>query len=247
MDNNPVMMTDPLGDCPSCPPGVRANGVGYGALGFIGGLAKSGMDMIEGAYNAVAHPVETIKTVAKIAGNDPMTRIQMGAAMYNMGSEIKSTIKYGDSFDKGYLSGQVVGNTALLFVGGGEVNAGTKALAVAGKEEQVVKTLAKVAETTEAMKSGTVLGKYPDYINLAGELGAKRFNIPTDVWNKMSATEQWAANVKFLDRAILRGDNFILSNAVKDINKVTGAFRKELDYLIDKGYKLNEAGTLLTK
>jgi len=93
----------------------------------------------------------------------------------------------------------------------------------------------------------TVLGKYPDYLNLASELGAKRFNIPTKIWNKMSETEQWSANTKFLDRMILRDDKIILSNPVLNINKVTGVFRKELDYLINKGYDLSKDGTQMLK
>ena len=67
-------------------------------------------------------------------------------------------------------------------------------------------------------------------------MGANRFSIPTAIWDKMTAMQQWAANVKFLDRAIGRGDVFILSNPVKDLSKVSGAFRKELDYLIERGY-----------
>jgi RHS repeat-associated protein len=99
-----------------------------------------------------------------------------------------------------------------------------------------------------AAKMGTtVLGKYPDYINLAGELGAKRFNIPANIWNKMTPAEQWAANVKFLDRMIARGDKIVLSNRVTDINKVSGAFRKELDYLTGKGYRLSSDGMQMIK
>ena len=63
----------------------------------------------------------------------------------------------------------------------------------------------------------------------------------------MTSAEQWAANVKFLDRLIARGDKIVLSNRVTDINKVTGVFRKELDYLIDKGYKLSSDGLQLIK
>ncbi len=80
------------------------------------------------------------------------------------------------------------------------------------------------AEAIAAKTGTTVLGKYPDYINLAEQLGAKRFNVPTNIWNKMSAAEQWGANQKFLDRMIMRGDKVILSNPVLDINKVSGAF-----------------------
>ena len=89
----------------------------------------------------------------------------------------------------------------------------------------------------------TVLGKFPDYINLAGEIGANKFNIPTKIWNKMSKTEQWRANKKFLDRMIERGDEIILSNPIKNLDDVSGVFRQELDYLIEQGYRLNDDGT----
>jgi len=46
----------------------------------------------------------------------------------------------------------------------------------------------------------TFLGKFPDDINLADDLGARRFNIPPEVWARMTKAEQWAANKKFLDR-----------------------------------------------
>ncbi len=93
----------------------------------------------------------------------------------------------------------------------------------------------------------SVLGKFPDYLNVANKLGANRFSIPPNIWAKMTPSQQWGANVKFLDRMIARGDNVILSNPVKNINNVTGAFRKELDYLIGKGYKLNSNGTQLIR
>jgi RHS repeat-associated protein len=99
----------------------------------------------------------------------------------------------------------------------------------------------------EAAAGKAVLGKFPDYLKLGEKLNAKTFNIPTDVWNKMSKAEQWAANQKFLDRAIARGDVFVLSNPVTDINSVTGALRRELDYLFSKGYKLSDDGTRLVK
>jgi hypothetical protein len=63
----------------------------------------------------------------------------------------------------------------------------------------------------------------------------------------MTPAEQWAANVKFLDRTIARGDNIILANPVKNINNVSGYFRKELDYLIGKGYRLSKDGTQLIR
>lgn len=44
--------------------------------------------------------------------------------------------------------------------------------------------------SAKATKGISVLGKYPDYIKLSNELGARRFSNPTDVWNKMSKVEQ---------------------------------------------------------
>ncbi len=78
-------------------------------------------------------------------------------------------------------------------------------------------------------------------------MGAKRFSIPTDVWNKMSKAEQWGANKKFLDRMIKRGDDIVLSNPVKNVKDVSGAFRKELDYLMGQGFKLSDDGARLIK
>jgi hypothetical protein len=49
-----------------------------------------------------------------------------------------------------------------------------------------------------APKQGrTVLGKFPEYMNLSEKIGARRFSIPTSVWNKMSPAQQWAANQRF--------------------------------------------------
>jgi hypothetical protein len=93
----------------------------------------------------------------------------------------------------------------------------------------------------------TVLGKFPDYIVMAKELGARYFNIPVPIWNKMTKNEQWDANKKFLDRTIVRGDEIILSSPAKQITAATGTFRRELDYLLKNGYRLNDDGTRLLK
>lgn len=63
----------------------------------------------------------------------------------------------------------------------------------------------------------------------------------------MSKAEQWAANQRFLDRMITRGDDIVLSNSVKNIYDVSGAFRQELNYLIEKGFKLSPDGTRMVK
>ena len=104
------------------------------------------------------------------------------------------------------------------------------------------------ADGAAAIKAGTtILGKYPKYVELAEEIGARYFNVPSNIWAKMSPSEQWAANVKFLDRMIARGDKIVLATQVKSIKEVTGAYRQELDYLVSKGYKLTSDGLRLVK
>ena len=113
----------------------------------------------------------------------------------------------------------------------------------AGAELFVARVLTSVATTAVETR---VLGSYPSYLDLAEKLGAKRFNIPTKAWEKMSETEKWAANVKFLDRGIASGDNFILSNSAFEAKQGT-AFYKELQYMYKRGYKPSTDGMSLIK
>jgi RHS repeat-associated protein len=98
-----------------------------------------------------------------------------------------------------------------------------------------------------AARGITVLGKFPDYLNLAEKLSARRFNMPSAVWKTLKPADQWAANRRFLDRAITRDDEFVLSNPVRNVDEVRGAFRQEIEYLIGRGYRLSEDGSRMTR
>lgn len=60
----------------------------------------------------------------------------------------------------------------------------------------------------------------------------------------MSQTEQWAANQKFLDRAIARGDDFVLATPLDNV-RAGSFFERELQYLFSKGYQLADDGARL--
>lgn len=45
---------------------------------------------------------------------------------------------------------------------------------------------------------------------------------------------------------VIQGE-FVLSEPITDLSKVAGSFRKEIDYLIEKGYKLSQDGKELVK
>ncbi|XZE45641.1 RHS repeat-associated core domain-containing protein [Pirellulaceae bacterium SH467] len=107
-------------------------------------------------------------------------------------------------------------------------------------------TGASTPKLTTAPVSGgkTVLGHYPAYTELAEQLGARRFNIPTSVWNKMTEVERWEANTKFLDRMIARGDDIILATRA-DLAKPGSYFARELEFLLSKGFKICADGLRL--
>jgi hypothetical protein len=104
-----------------------------------------------------------------------------------------------------------------------------------------------VKSADDVTKQGTsVLGHYPEYKNLAEEIGAKRFNIPDDVWKRMTPDEQWIANQKFLDRMITRGDKIRLATPIDKV-KPGSSYEKELNYLFERGYTVSPDGIWLIK
>lgn len=91
-----------------------------------------------------------------------------------------------------------------------------------------------------------VLGRFPEYTELADRLRATRLQVPIEIWNKMTKQQQWEANRRFLDRAIARGDQFVLATDPFQAKKGT-FYSMELHYLTEKGYELNDAATKLLK
>ena len=66
---------------------------------------------------------------------------------------------------------------------------------------------------------------------MSKNLGTKPFSIPDDIWSKMTKAEQWAANQKFLDRAIAKGAEFNLATPFDKVRP--GSFlEKEINYLL---------------
>jgi hypothetical protein len=92
---------------------------------------------------------------------------------------------------------------------------------------------------TEAASAGDalVLGKYPDYIKLADELGARRFSIPDAEWNALTPEARWVANQAVLDQAITDRIPIVLSNPATP-EFLTGTYADEISYLIKQGYEI---------
>ena len=94
-----------------------------------------------------------------------------------------------------------------------------------------------------APKGISVLGHWPEYIKLADELNAPRFDIG-ELWGKLSPAVRRALNHDFLDAVAERGDDVILSvhrNAVK----IPSELEDEIKYLLEKGYSWAKSGKRL--
>ncbi len=170
-------------------------------------------------YNSLVGVARTFNTY--VIPLSPFVEIATGKSVESDFTEDKSRVVSG-------------AEGAIMLIPGGKV-AGT-----------IAKTAERVVFKTAAKEGATVLGHYPEYVKLAEQIGARRFQIPTNVWNKMSAAEQWTANTKFLDRMILRGDNIRLATPLNQV-KPGSFFQKELNYLFDKGYKVSSDGLWLVK
>ena len=79
---------------------------------------------------------------------------------------------------------------------------------------------------------------------MAKDLKANYFSIPTEQWNAMSETERWAANQKFLDEAIARGDTFRLATPIEKVDP-SSYTAKEIQYLTSRGYQISADRTSL--
>jgi RHS repeat-associated protein len=107
--------------------------------------------------------------------------------------------------------------------------------------------MGRIGEGVLLVEQGiTVLGSYGKYLELGEQLGAKTFNIPDAVWNTLTEDQKWAANIRFLNRAISRGDRIVLSNSAFEAKAGT-YFYRELQYLYSKGYKVASNGMELIK
>ncbi len=92
----------------------------------------------------------------------------------------------------------------------------------------------------------TVLGSFPDYIEMAKKMNASYFDIG-EKWKLLNDAQRWAANKYFLDKVAKNGDDIILSTAKGKIKKGTSLW-KEVQYLTkEKGYIWKDDTTLILK
>lgn len=103
----------------------------------------------------------------------------------------------------------------------------------------------RVFKLAHGVKEGIVIGKYPAYVQTAKKLKLKCFDVGK-LWDSLTKEEQWKLNKAFLDAAAERGDSIVLASKLIEA-KAGSYFRKEIDYLISKGYKVSDDGATMVK
>ncbi|MGQ0430297.1 MAG: RHS repeat-associated core domain-containing protein [Gammaproteobacteria bacterium] len=97
------------------------------------------------------------------------------------------------------------------------------------------------AASAATTRGTTVLGHFPEYLVRAEQLGSRRFSIPREFRARMSAAERWAANQRFLDRLIARGDDVILATPLHRV-RPGSTLEREIEYLLGNGYHVVDDG-----
>ena len=91
------------------------------------------------------------------------------------------------------------------------------------------------------MRLGRELSDHTHTIFKRPKGSARRHSKPPGIWANTTASEQWAANVKFLDRGIAKGAEFIVASPRSAIRE-SSALAKEVGYLLNNGYEWSKSG-----
>lgn len=225
--------------------------LGYFGSGAIGGAVSVTNPALGGTLTAGLNVGVDVATGNLPNFNNPMEAAKYGLFKFvegfgtaGVGSMTKAGINAIRSIGSGagWFRSFAVSGQMVPAVGGGYLLPEATLTVTRIPANQMAANAARIAA-----KGGTsVLGHYPEYVNLAKSLGAKRFNIPTNIWEGMRTAEKWGANQKFLDRMILRGDNIRLATPLSQV-KPGSFYQQELNYLFGKGYKVSSNGLWLVK
>ncbi|MBI2397882.1 MAG: RHS repeat-associated core domain-containing protein [Xanthomonadales bacterium] len=150
-------------------------------------------------------------------------------------AEIDSAIMAGEDPPPG-----VVIRLAVMFSPLGAEAAPARSLRMFTEVGEIA-AVGTVETVSGAQRGISVLGRHPAYVELAEAIPSRHFSVPTWVWNRMTPTQQWAANTRFLDRLISRGDEVYLATRASSAAPGT-YFARELEYMTSRGYTVSDDG-----
>jgi RHS repeat-associated protein len=213
-----------------------------------GFVRRAGLGKASGDWSFTAHPDEGEFNLFRYCGNDPVdftdpTGLDAqawaeafipGAYEYDQAALNLRAGNYGTA--AGWAATGIASQVVGVYTAGGSTRAqaGLRAARIAASERNVA----------------AVIGKYldnPSYIEVGKHLNVKVLDIPTHLWEQMSPSQRWTTTQKFLDGIIAREGDFLFNKPIKSIGSQSGEFRKELDYISQKGFQLSQDGWGMTK
>ncbi|MGI6161074.1 MAG: hypothetical protein ACOYJD_03495 [Christensenellales bacterium] len=200
-----------------------------GVVGAVVGAVVGGIAAAGGVGAAATAAGKAVTSAASYAGSKIAAA---GSAIASQGQKIMEGAK-----NVAHKIGNAISNTANKI--GDKISSGIQK--VKGGMNSVNNNASSVVNNPGQPGANPikVIGHYPEYMEMSNKLGVRPFSIPTPIWNGMTEVQKWTANQKFLDRAIAKGTEFILSTPL-DKMRPGSFFAQEINYLINSaGYTLS--------
>ena len=217
-----------------------------------GFVRRAGLGASPSDWTVAAHPDEAEFNLFRYCGNDPgdftdpMGLDTMANAMAVAEAVVPGKYEYNQmvaSFQSGNY-----GNAAGW---GATWVTSTVVGVVSGTSSTRLQAGLRAAESAAARRTVVaVIGKYldtPSYLDVGKHLNKSVLNVPTQLWEKMSPDQKWASTQKFLDSVIANKGDLLFNKSITSITSQSGEFRKELDYVSQKGYLLSQDGWSMTR
>jgi hypothetical protein len=156
-----------------------------------------------------------------------------GAVVGGQLGQAAENVAEGGSITFGLFDPDDIFRDAFFGALGGTANYGAQRLA-----DKTVRALAQASARNGRVTGGvTLLGSFPEYIDLAKMEGATYFDMPEQVWKTLSKFGEeavWSVNRQFLDDSIKAGHSFVITLGE---GKITGRYlQREIEYLLNNGY-----------
>ncbi len=212
-----------------------------------GGLGKGPDDWSFGA-----HPDEAEFNLFRYCGNDPVDFSDpMGLDSMVNAMEVAEAVVPGQYEYNQMAASFQSGNYGNAAGWGATWLASTVVGVVSGTTSTRFQAGLRAAESAAARRTVVaVIGKYldtPSYLDVGKRLSKSVLDVPAKVWAKMNPDQQWAITQRFLDSVIAQQGDLLFNKSIKSIASQSGEFRKELNYVSQKGYVLSQDGWSMTK
>jgi RHS repeat-associated protein len=215
-------------------------------------VRRPGLGASSADWTFAAHPDEAEFNLFRYCGNDPVDFTDpMGLdTMANAMAVAEAGVPGQYEYNQMATSFQS-GNYGMAAGWGVTWVCSTVVGVLSGTNSTRLQAGLRAAESAAARRTVVaVIGKYldtPSYVDVGKHLNKNVLNVSTKLWERMSPDQKWAATQKFLDNMIAHKGDLLFNKSIKSIASQSGDFRRELDYVSQKGYVLSQDGWSMTR